>query len=118
MAKLECRIHGDFQATLSRLENSIQSGSLSASYEGGSDYDTAGTRVAVRVYERYSYLGGNRVSMNLTLVGHGEELFLSVITSGGSQAVFFKLNTWGEESFLDTIRDEVTALGGRELGGQ
>jgi hypothetical protein len=26
------------------------------------------------------------------------------ITSGGSQAVFFKINTWGEEAFLDTLR--------------
>ena len=46
----------------------------------------------------------NRVSMNLTLVGRGRELFLSAITSGGSQAMFFKINTWGEEAFLDTLR--------------
>ena len=25
----------------------------------------------------------------------------------GSQAVFFKINTWGEDAFLDTIRDTV-----------
>ena len=50
--------------------------------------------------------------MNLTLVGCGEDLFLSVITSGGSQAMIFKINTWGEESFLDTIRDTVDGLGG------
>ena len=28
----------------------------------------------------------------------------SAITSGGSQAVLFKVNTWGEEAFLDTLR--------------
>ena len=27
------------------------------------------------------------------------------ITSGGSQAMFFKMNTWGEENFLDTLRE-------------
>ena len=42
--------------------------------------------------------------MNLTLVGRGRELFLSAITSGGSQAVLFKINTWGEEACLDTLR--------------
>ena len=41
----------------------------------------------------------------MTLVGDGEELFLSAITSGGSQAMFFKINTWGEEAFLDTLRE-------------
>lgn len=44
-------------------------------------------------------MGGNRVSMNVTLVGKGEELFLTAITSGGSQAVFWKINTMGEEAF-------------------
>ena len=43
--------------------------------------------------------------MSLTLVGKGEQLFLSAITSGGSQAILFKINTWGEEAFLDTLRE-------------
>ena len=30
---------------------------------------------------------------------------LSAITAGGSQAVFFKVNTLGEESFLDDIKE-------------
>ena len=78
-------------------------GSSTASYEDGSDYRLETARVAVRVYERYSAFGGNRVSLNLTLVGDGDNVFLSAITSGGSQAMFFKINTFGEESFLDTL---------------
>ena len=30
---------------------------------------------------------------------------VTAITSGGSQAMFFKVNTWGEETFLDKLRD-------------
>ena len=106
MAKLESRLRGNFATVLNTLHDEILNGSFSASYEDGSDYQNAnGTRVAVRVYERYSYMGGNRVSMNLTLVGCGEDLFLSVITSGGSQAVFFKFNTLGEEAFLDKLSE-------------
>ena len=55
----------------------------------------------------YSWSGGNRLSMTLTLVGDGEELFLSAITAGGSQGMIFKINTWGEEFFLDTLRELV-----------
>ena len=29
---------------------------------------------------------------------------LSAITAGGSQAVFFKVNTLGEESFLEDVK--------------
>ena len=43
--------------------------------------------------------------MTVTLVGDGEKLFLSAITSGGSQAMFFKMNTVGEETFLNTLRE-------------
>ncbi|MDR0459578.1 MAG: DUF6054 family protein, partial [Coriobacteriales bacterium] len=57
----------------------------------------------VRVYERYSWFGQNRVSMTVTIIGQGNQLYFSAITSGGSQAVFFKLNTVGEETFLETV---------------
>lgn len=105
MAKLERQLTGDFNALLDYLHDGILSGSSSASWEDGSDYDGAGFRCAVRVYERYSFMGGNRVSLNLTLVGEGNQLFLSAITSGGSQAVFFKVNTLGEEAFLDKVEE-------------
>ena len=46
----------------------------------------------------------------MTLAGSGGEYFLSVITSGGSQGMFFKVNTLGEESFLETIAEVVDSL--------
>ena len=110
MAKFECTVTGDFDAVLSRLHEGILNASMSASYEDGSDYSAGGVRCAVRVYERYSWSGGNRVSMSLTLVGRGQDLFLSAITSGGSQAMFFKINTWGEEAFLDTLRQVLDSM--------
>ena len=64
-------------------------------------------RCAVRVYERYSAIGNGRVTMSLTLLEADGQIRLSAITSGGSQAVFFKVNTLGAESFLDIIRDTV-----------
>lgn len=103
MAKYERRIIGNFDELLSVIENGILANSISAGYEDGSDYIAGNVRCAVRVYERYSMIGSNRVSLNVTLLGNGDELFLTAITSGGSQAVFFKLklNTFGEESFLN-----------------
>ena len=93
------------------IEDGIQKGSISATLEDGSDYQAGDTQVAVRVFERYSWLGSNRVSLSVTLAGRGEDLFLSAITSGGSQAVFFKINTWGEEAFLDALRGIVEEYG-------
>ncbi|WP_443733913.1 DUF6054 family protein, partial [[Ruminococcus] lactaris] len=48
--------------------------------------------------------GSNRVSLSVTLFQNGDEpIQLSAITAGGSQAVFFKINTLGEESFLEKL---------------
>lgn len=110
MAKYETFLRGDFDWAMKYFHNGILKSSMSASYEDGSDYRTGTLRCAVRVYERYSVAGGNRVSLNLTLVGDGEELFLSAITAGGSQALFFKMNTLGEEAFLGTLRKLVERL--------
>ena len=105
MAKFEGRLHGDFDETLRYFHNGILDGSMSASYEDESYTMFAGVRCRVRVYERYSYSGGNRLSLTMTLVGDGEDLFVSAITSGGSQGLFFKFNTLGEHSFLDKFRE-------------
>lgn len=110
MAKYEKQVHGDFDEILNRLHEAVISGSTTASYEDGSDFTQGDFRCAVRVYERYSWTGANRVSMSLTLAGGNDGYFLSVITSGGSQALFTKINTIGEESFLETIISTVDAL--------
>ncbi|RDB48461.1 DUF6054 family protein [Tsukamurella tyrosinosolvens] len=110
MAKLEHAFTGDFDRALEVLDAHIIGGSVSATFEDGSTVTAGGVRVAVRVYERYSYTGSNRVSLNLTLVGDGENLYLSGITSGGSQAMFFKINRVGEDAFLGKLWDALAQL--------
>ena len=52
------------------------------------------------------YNTGNRLSLTLTMFQNGDNpIRLSAITAGGSQAVFFKINTIGEESFLDDVKN-------------
>lgn len=107
MAKLERTIRGKLENILHVIDRELLEGSISASYEDGSDYTVDGVRCAIRVYERYSYSGGNRVSMSITLFGKDDLWHLCAITSGGSQATFFKINTWGEEAFLEKLADIV-----------
>ncbi len=106
MAKLERTLHGDFNAWISKIEQGILEGSISASLEESSDFKDGNARCSVRVFERYSYAGGNRVSLSVVLFQNGDELIhLSAVATGGSQAVFFKMNRWGEEAFLDKLAE-------------
>ena len=103
MAKLEKTINDSFDNVLRRVDDAVMK-SISATLEDRCDWHGQNSHCSVRVYERYSYMGGNRVSMNVTLYQSGDgPVKLCAITSGGSQAMFFKINTWGEESFLATL---------------
>ncbi len=103
MAKYESRLKGNFNEILQVIDDAVTGGSLSASLEESSSFSTGSGRCAVMVYERYSWSGGNRVSLSVTLFESEGNIFVSAIASGGSQAMFFKINTFGEEAFLDTL---------------
>ena len=102
MAKIERYINEDFDQLLSKIEDGIINGSMSATLEDASDFRSGTARCSVRVFERYSYAGGNRVSLNINTFFKNDKdpVQLSAITAGGSQAVFFKINTWGKRPFL------------------
>ena len=110
MAKFTYSLTGDFDRILKRIEQGVLDASTSATLEDSWDVREGDSRCSVRVFERYSYAGGNRVSMNVTLFQTGSAVRICAITSGGSQAMFFKVNTWGEETFLDTLKDVIRNL--------
>ena len=107
MAILEKTIRNQkFNTLLRKLEQEIPDSSWSADLEAGSDFKEGEARCSVRVFERYSMMGGNRLSLTLTMFQNGDSpIRLSAITAGGSQAVFFKMNTLGEESFLEDVKE-------------
>ena len=106
MAKLEREINTDFDELINRIEKEILDGSISATLEDSSDFIIDNARCSVRVFERYSAFGGNRLSLNVTLFQVGNGLIkVSAISSGGSQAVFLKVNTFGETAFLECLEN-------------
>ncbi len=111
MAKAEFVLTGNFFSIVKKIEDAVVEGSISASLEEKSDYWYDSAKCSVRVFERYSYSGGNRVSLTVTLFQpDGEKTYISAITTGGSQAMFFKLNTFGEEAFLDKFRQIIDSI--------
>jgi hypothetical protein len=107
MAQYANHFTGSFEQLLDYIEESVLNGSASASNEGGSDFSCGDVRCVTRVYERYSFWGDNRLSLTVTLFGRDGDIQLSAITAGGSRAMFLKINTWGEESFLEQFVQQV-----------
>ena len=106
MAKLEKKIEGNFDDILKKIEKGILEGSISATLEDSSDFVVGKSKCSVRVFERYSAIGSNRVSLSVTVFQNNtSEIYVSAITSGGSQGMFLKINTFGEEAFLNKLEE-------------
>lgn len=110
MAKYERTVSGNFSAIVNTLHNAVMNGSVSASLEDESDLSNGPFRCLMRVYERYSWFGGNRVSMTIVVAGTEGKFKVTAITAGGSEGIFFKLNRVGEKSFLNTVIDAIEQL--------
>lgn len=105
MAKMVRNFREDFDSLKNRIADGILNGSVSASLEDSRDIRRGDARCSVQVFERFSWLGGNRLTLTVVLFQSGDEpVELTAITSGGSQAMFWKVNTFGEEAFLDKLR--------------
>ena len=106
MAKLEKKLDIGFDEALRRIEDGIMGGSITATLEEKSDLILGDARCSVRAFERYSAIGSNRVSLTVTLFEHGDSgVYLSAAATGGSQAVFWKINTFGEQAFLRKLTE-------------
>ena len=100
MAKIERYINEDFEQLLSKIENGIINGSMSATLEDASDFQSGTARCSVRVFERYSYAGGNRVSLNITLFQNDKDpVQLSEIQREDAKLYFSKLIHGGKRHF-------------------
>lgn len=55
----------------------------------------------VGTFERYALVGKNRSSLTVVLMEHGEGVDVVATASGGSQAVYLKVNVFSEQSFLE-----------------
>ncbi|MFT3945254.1 MAG: DUF6054 family protein [Ancrocorticia sp.] len=107
MAQTGTRIRGDFGRFISYIRDEIIDGSASASLEEEIVYNVGDVQVALLVFERYSLVGSNRVSLSVMVTGQGTDLVVNAVTSGGSEAFLFKINTLGEEAFLDKFNEAV-----------
>lgn len=110
MALSEHHLTGDLDQFVAHLDRQITSTSVTAQLEARSDRTIGDARMVVQVYERYSASGGNRLSLVVSVLGVGDQLEVCAITSGGSTGMFWKLNTFGEQSFLQRADDAILAF--------
>lgn len=104
MASISKSYRGKIEDSIEVIKNAIHKSS-SASTEDEIIEEVKGVKIWLGVFERYSMIGENRLSMSVNIIENNNDIILNAVASGGSQGIFFKINTWGEESFLQTIME-------------
>lgn len=110
MVKLIREFKGDFNEVVQYSKDIILENSRTATLEDEVYHNINGIKIAFLVFERYSLVGGNRLSLSLSIIGEGDEIKLTAITTGGSQGILYKINTVGEEEFLLQYRRDIDEL--------
>jgi len=103
---------GSADGLANHLDAAITGGSVSASLESAGEFSIGDARMIVRTYERYSFAGGNRVSLNVSILAVGDQLEVALSTAGGSEVMFWKVNIFGEAAFMDKAVDAVDSFSG------
>lgn len=99
----------NFDTLLRKLEHAIPDSSWSAELEAGSDFKEGSARCSVRVFERYSMVGGNRLSLTLTLF----PLVFLVVLGMILFTVVSNLRTWGKNNASPRLTVPATVVAKR-----
>lgn len=101
MAKTERVVWGNFDEVLNGLDEAIINSGVSMQLVDYSYKEVNGSKVALRVYDKYFYRSSNRASLSLSVISSGDQIHVSAIGAGGGQGVFFRFS-WGAESSILT----------------
>jgi hypothetical protein len=110
MAKYETTMTGKFEEVLRHLENDISNSGMTMNLVDESNYCVGDTKIAIRVYDKYFMRNGNRASLNLTVAGDGNDIFISAIGAGGGQGIIFNFSLGAEDDMVAIVRGSVERM--------
>ena len=98
MAKYEAHLRGDFGQIVEFIHHSLWEQSASLSLEETYTNKIQERRIELRVYERFSYTGGNRASLSVLFVETEDGADLCGTATGGKHCVVL------EDQYLGRVR--------------
>lgn len=110
MAKYEKTITGQFESVINRLQEDIINSGITMNLVDESNFTFEDTNIAVRVYDKYFMRNGNRASLSLTVVGHGNDIFISAIGAGGGQGIIFNFSLGAEDDMVAVVEESIKRM--------
>ena len=111
MAKYETVVEGKFEEVVKQLQLDISNSGISMNLVDESNFTVGGTKVAVRVYDKYYMRNGNRTSLSLTVAGNEDKIYITAIGAGGGSGVIFNFSLGAETDMVDIVQRSVERMG-------
>ena len=110
MAKYIIAITGDFNKIKEHIKHEMIFSGVSASLEEEVILDKGDVKICILAFERFSFSDGNRLSLHVTITAKDNDIDIVGICSGGSNGLFLKINTFGEDEFLKKFKAALQKL--------
>lgn len=112
MSRYEKTFTGQFEAVVNYLQDDIDRSGITLNVVEEINYTLGDTNIAVRVYDKYFVKNGNRASLSLTVVGHGNDIFVSAVGAGGGQGAYLNFSLSGEDDMVSVVRESIRKFNG------
>ena len=101
MARCETTVRGTIDELRAYIDKTKLNLGITISTEEEVTGEVDGIKYYIAGLERFAALGQNRVSLNISMLEYSEGVRVIATSLGGSQAAFWKINHWSEDSFLN-----------------
>lgn len=103
MAQITLRGIGNAAQIINAVDQEIEQSGMSVDIVGRNTLHLDDVTVYLRVYEKFYYRAGNRVSLTLMLCESRGEIHATAVSAGGGNGVFLRFSWGAEESFLTVV---------------
>lgn len=110
MAKFEKLITGNFESVVQEIDKAVMDNGLSMNLVDQSDYELNGSKIAIRVYDKYFMRNKSRASLTVSIIAHEHEIFISAIGAGGGQGAFFNYSLGAETEMMEIVSNYVNKM--------
>jgi hypothetical protein len=85
------------------LQTEIQNSAMSCELVDSTTRTVGDTAFYLMVFDKYYMRNSSRASLSVTVLGHGDTVYVDAIGAGGGQGALFNFSWGAEENFVDLV---------------
>lgn len=111
MAIRQLKGHKSIAEVSQTIKRVIVDGSISGTLVHETHHTVEDKKVHLLAFEKFYYRNSSRAALTVMLVEKEEGLFVDIVSTGGSQGVFFRVSWGAEDNFIQLVAKPLVEMG-------